>query len=197
VERDKINHAFRYGGAELARQTVADFLRVPVDCHIVLDPQGFVRIVDILGGINIYVENDMDYEDPYQDLYIHIKRGYQKLDGKTAMQYVRFRNDDLGDIGRMLRQQRFLKVFLDQLFSYSGLLKLPYLKPVIEEVVSTDLVAPTVFKMFRSFRSYGKEAVRFERLQGEPTTIDDISYLQTDPTEVKAMLDALDIAYIK
>ena len=91
-EGDKINHAHAYGGVALARQTAADFLSVPIDFYLTVDDGGFVKMIDSLGGIGIYVEDDMDYEDPYQNLYIHIKRGYQLMDGATAAKYVRFRS---------------------------------------------------------------------------------------------------------
>jgi anionic cell wall polymer biosynthesis LytR-Cps2A-Psr (LCP) family protein len=168
-----------------------------VDFHLVLDEQGFARIIDMLGGVNIYVEEDMDYEDPYQDLFIHIRRGYQTLDGVTAMKYLRFRDDELGDIGRVLRQQRFIKVFADKVFSFSGLLQLPHLKNVLEQSINTDLSLPDALRMLQSLRSYGKEAVRFEMLPGDPLTINGKSYWLSDQVKVRETLDALGIAYIK
>lgn len=77
-----------------------------------VDTNGFVEIVDILGGVDFYVPQDMNYEDPYQDLYIHLKEGQQHLDGDHAEQLVRFRkySGDLPpDKQRMKVQQDFLK----------------------------------------------------------------------------------------
>ena len=59
----------------------------------------------------------MDYEDPYANLKIHLKKGYQHLDGEKAGQYVRFRHDELGDIGRVERQQKFMKALAGQFFT--------------------------------------------------------------------------------
>lgn len=194
---DKINHAYAYGGAALSRQTVADFLNVPVSYHVVLDNESFMQIVDILGGIGVYVENDMDYEDPYQGLYIHIKKGYQKLNGEDSIKYVRYRSDELGDVGRVLRQQKFMKAFCEELFSVNGIFKLPYLQPVFAEAVKTDLSAYALFKMMLSFKKYSKEGIKFEMLPGEFETVDDVSYWITDPVDVMHELDKLGIKYLK
>ena len=194
---EKINHAYAHGGAPLARQAVADFLRAPIHLSLVVDVRGFARLVDALGGVNIYVENDMDYEDPYQDLFIHIKRGHQHMEGATAIRYVRFRSDELGDVGRVLRQQKFLKALADQLFSVGGLLKLPALAPLLEQTLETDVTLPRVVEMARSFRHYSKESINFEMLPGEFTSINDISYWETDREAVQPTLDKLGVFYIK
>lgn len=194
---DKINHAYAYGGEMLARQVTADFLSMPVSYHVVLDTEAFMHIVDILGGIGVYVENDMDYEDPYQKLYIHIKKGYQKLDGENSIKYVRYRSDELGDVGRVLRQQKFMKAFCETLFSSNGLLKAAYLRPVFAEGVKTDISMSALFKMALSFKKYSKEGINFGMLPGEFETVDDVSYWITDPVDVMHELDKLGIKYLK
>lgn len=195
--KEKINHAYAYGKEAMSRQAVADFLCTHVNYHAVLDTECFMRIVDVLGGIGIYVENDMDYEDPYQDLYIHIKKGYQKLNGEQAVKYIRFRSDELGDVGRVLRQQKFMKAFADQLFSFDGILKLPYLKPIFDNVLQTDINVLSFSKMVLSFKKYSKEGIEFEMLPGEFSTIDGISYWVVTPVQVRSTLDKLGIEYIK
>ena len=196
-KKEKINHAYAYGKEALSRQAVADLLQVPVNYHAVIDAECFMHIIDILGGIGIYVENDMNYEDPYQDLYIHIKKGYQRLDGEQAIKYIRFRSDELGDVGRVLRQQKFLKAFCEQLFSFSSPTKLPYLKPVFEEMLQTDVSLLGFTKMILSFKQYSKEGIDFEMLPGEFQTIGGISYWVSSPEQIRSTLDKLGIEYIK
>ena len=112
---EKINAAYAYGGAVMAKQTVANLLRVPIHYYALANWQGFIDIVNLIGGVDIYVDKDMYYEDPYADLVIDIKHGYQHMDGVTAGKYVRFRKDELGDIGRVQRQQKFLKAAAEQI----------------------------------------------------------------------------------
>jgi len=122
---DRINNIYQADGIDATVQTVRNLFGVPVDGYIKINIEGFVELVDIMGGVRIVVDEPMDYEDPYQDLYIHILPGDQVLDGQTSMEYVRFRADGMGDIGRIARQQKFLKAVMDQSLSMNNLTKLP------------------------------------------------------------------------
>ncbi|MBQ3450864.1 MAG: LCP family protein, partial [Selenomonadaceae bacterium] len=91
----KINAAYAHGGAKLTRETVEDFLGIEVDNYVMINKSRFAEVIDAMGGIDIYVERDMHYEDPWDDdggLYIDFKQGIQHLDGKTAIEYVRYRD---------------------------------------------------------------------------------------------------------
>ena len=79
-----------------------------------------MKAVDILGGVDLYVERNMNYDDPFANLSIHLTKGYQHLDGQKAGQYGRFRYDELGDIGGVQRQQRFLKALSDEMFRFGS-----------------------------------------------------------------------------
>ena len=190
---EKINHAYAYGEEKLARQTVANLLDIPIDYHIVLDGQGFMHIIDVLGGVGVYVENDMNYDDPYQGLSIHLKKGYQKLTGEQAVKYIKFRNDELGDIGRVLRQQKFFKAFLDEFFSLSTVLKAPYIKDVFTNSVKTDIDLPSMTKMMLSFKKYEKESIKYDMLPGEFKTINSTSYWLTNDDEIRKELEKMKI----
>lgn len=146
---DRINAVHAYGGPEMTMKIVADFLDVNVDYYIETDFAGFSRIIDTLGGIEIDVEKDMSYTDTAQDLYIDIKAGKQILDGKEALDYVRYR-DYLGDIalvnpqydiygGRVERQRKFVMALIDEVLQPSIILKLPKLISQLWGAVNTDL----------------------------------------------------------
>ena len=122
---DKINAAYAYGDRKLSQQTVESLLGIKIDHYIVIDVHGFTKIIDALGGIDIDVEKRMYYEDPWDDdggLYIDLQPGMQHMDGKTAVTYVRYRDEE-GDIGRIRRQQKILslsdkvKNYIDQHYS--------------------------------------------------------------------------------
>jgi len=166
-------------------------LGVPVHFHLALDKAALKKIIDHLGGIKLQVENDMNYEDPRQNLHIRIKRGSQHMDGETAVKYLRFRNDELGDVGRVLRQQQFLKALASQVFSLNGLAKWPGLEPLVLGTTDTNLTLPFFLRMVRSFSRYDKEAIRFEVLPGGAVTINGVSYWKTDSAELEKLLNKL------
>jgi len=104
----KINSAYALGGPPLCVETVSSLLGVPVYYYAKTDFQGIQKIVDAMGGVVIDVEKDMNYDDNWGNLHIHLKKGRQRLNGYDAMCYVRFRHDAEGDYGRMKRQKKFL-----------------------------------------------------------------------------------------
>ncbi|MDD4722947.1 MAG: LCP family protein, partial [Acidaminococcaceae bacterium] len=123
---DKINHAYAYGGHKMTSQTVEEFLGIRINNYVIIDFKGFVRIIDAIGGIDIDVEKNMHYTDPYDDdgLVINLNKGWQHLDGKKAIEYVRYRDEE-GDIGRIKRQQKFIASVYHKITSPKILLKVP------------------------------------------------------------------------
>jgi LCP family protein required for cell wall assembly len=113
----KLNHAYMVGDNRLLIKTVSEYLNVPIDFVVKFGLTGVVRFVDAIGGVDVTVPKDMSYDDNAGNLHIHIKKGYQKLDGQQALNYLRFRHDDAADIGRIKRQQEFLKTVINQLMA--------------------------------------------------------------------------------
>lgn len=194
---DKINHAYAYGGVPLAKKTVANLLMVPIHYYVLLNWQGFIDVIDIIGGLDYYVENDMDYEDPYADLSIHIEHGFQHMDGKKAGEYIRFRNDEMGDIGRVQRQQRFLKALASEMFSIGNVVKVPTLINSVEKHLQTDMDFLTMVKAANSFKVFGGEKVRAQMLYGDFQTIDGVSYWVTSQDKTEQTLKELNIPFKK
>lgn len=188
--RDKINAAYAYGGPQLAKQAVADLTGLPVHYYIQVNLQGFARIVDLVGGVDINVEKRMDYEDPTQDLYIHLKPGLQHLNGAQALQYVRFRSDRQGDLGRIGRQQGFLKAIGQQILTPSILPQLPALIGETAKMLSTDIAAADRITLaLAAYRYYGN-GVDMSTLPGEAKYVDGISYFIADQEQLQAQLAA-------
>ncbi|GIQ69166.1 LytR family transcriptional regulator [Xylanibacillus composti] len=138
---DRINAALAYGGPELAMRTVSEWLDIPVQYYIYVDFQGFVKLIDAIGGIDFYVEKDMYYssraDGPEYD--INLKKGQQHMDGHTALQYVRFRYDALSDYARTERQRKFMTAVAKKMQSFSSILKLPNTLKAIEPYIETNL----------------------------------------------------------
>jgi LCP family protein required for cell wall assembly len=188
----KVNAAYAWGGLNTAKQTVENLLGVPLDRVVLVRLEGFKRIVDLLGGVEIDIEKDMHYVDRKQRLYIHLKKGYRLLDGKKAMQYVRFRHDPLGDLGRIQRQQKFLKALAAKMFQWQEVDRLPELTRQIMEQLETDMTTREVLYLARFGKDLPPERIFTAVLPGQPQNIDGVSYYIPDETRVTHALDELE-----
>lgn len=137
---DKINDANVRGGATLAAQTVSANLNgVQIDRYVRVSTDAFKELVDLLGGVEVYVPKRMEYEDQTQKLKIDLQPGLQTLNGVQAEQFARFRNDDLGDIGRVQRQQTLLKALRKKLLHPTVIPRIPSLIKAMSKYVDTNL----------------------------------------------------------
>lgn len=187
---DKINHAYPYGGIELLNRTLINYLGMPIHYYIELDYSSFPKIVDLLGGVDIYVEKRLKYVDKAGDLYIDIPQGLQRMDGETALKFVRFRHDALGDIGRIKRQQQFMKALLQKIANQAVSTKMPTLLKEILQAVQTDLPAEEALKLAMYFRDMPPQNIRFFTLPGKPAVLSGVSYWLGDVNRALAMLSA-------
>lgn len=136
----KIDWANLVGGADLAKKVISEKLdNVQIDRYVRISRNGFIQVVDTLGGIEVNIPKKMDYTDETQHLNIHFLPGVQKLNGKHLEEYVRFRHDKLGDIGRVQRQQEVLKAIMQALLQPATIIKLPQILQVARENIDTDL----------------------------------------------------------
>lgn len=137
----RINAALSMGGPELAMKTVSEWLDIPIQYYIYVDFEGFVKLIDAIGGIDFYVEKDMYYHSNADgpEYTIDLKEGQQHLDGKKALQYVRFRHDALSDYARTERQREFMTAVAKKLQSFSSLVRLPATLNKIEPFIETNL----------------------------------------------------------
>ncbi|WP_378953320.1 LCP family protein [Pelosinus sp. sgz500959] len=184
---DKINHAYAFGGAKLSKSSVENLLTIPVDYTVVINFQGFVHMIDAIGGVTIDVDKRMYYSDPYDDdggLYIDLRPGIQKLNGKTAMEYVRYRDEE-GDIGRVSRQQKFLKGLLKELSEPQIITSLPNLIKEFAIAVKTDMPSKEMVKLIPIISEAAKIGLYTEWVAGTPYWIHDVSYWLPDIKELR------------
>jgi LCP family protein required for cell wall assembly len=136
----KINEANVEGGPALTAETVSNLLNgVTIDRYVRVNVQGVEKLIDALGGVTVYVPRDMKYQDDSQHLYINLKAGKQHLDGAKAQQFLRFRYDEYGDIGRVQRQQMLMRAIVEQALKPQILLKIPEILSAIQSHVDTNL----------------------------------------------------------
>jgi LCP family protein required for cell wall assembly len=135
----KINAAHALGGAPLTLRAVQNFLGVRFPYYIEITERGYVRLIDAVGGVNIHVEKDLNYDDNWDGLHIHLQKGYRRLGGKAAIEFARFRHDPLGDIGRIRRQQEVMGALLDELRRPQIVTHLDRILKVFREDITTNL----------------------------------------------------------
>jgi len=179
---DKINHAYAYGGHKLSKQAVEGLLGIKIDHHIMINIAGFTKIIDAIGGVTIDVEKRMYYNDPYDDnggLVIDLRPGVQHMDGATAIQYVRYRDEE-GDIGRVERQQKFLKAVINEVASPSVIKKIPGIIREVSNVVQSDMSTSEMLTLAKIFNDASKKGLKTDMVPGKPAFIDDISYWLPD-----------------
>ncbi len=164
---DKINAALAYGGPLLTAQTVSDFLQVPIHHWVMVKLDGVENLVDALGGVEIDVERNMQYYDRSAGLRISLKKGPQILDGAKAHQYIRFRHDAYGDIGRVQRQQRFMQALTTKLLDPMTITRLPQLLEVAQANVETSMSTPQLFQYANWAKGLTLDAVHMVMVPGE------------------------------
>ena len=140
--KTKINHAFAYGGVDLTKQTLEQDFGIVPDYTAVVDFQAFRDLVDAIGGVTIEVPFHM--YNPVEA--IDLPAGMQTLNGKQALQFVRFRDDE-GDAPRIQRQQEFMIVLKNQLMSAGTLASIPALCEAVEANVEMDMSGSTLLKV--------------------------------------------------
>lgn len=189
---DKINSAYAYGGWKLTRDVVEDLLDTPVDHYVLVNTRSFPRIIDAIGGIDLYVESRMYYVDEWDDavpggLVIDLYPGMQHMDGVTAMSYVRYRDEE-GDIGRIARQQRFMRAVMEKVTSPAIVTRLPAVIRECMGAVETDLSFRQILELAGSIKEAQGNGLRAEMLPGRPLYIDEVSYWVPDLTETRTRL---------
>ena len=136
----KINEANYYGGPALAAKSVSSLLGgVGIDRYVVVNIHAMKSLIDVMGGVDFYVPKDMKYVDESQHLYIDLKAGKQKLNGAQVVQFLLYRHDDLGDIGRVQRQQLLMRALSEQFLNFGTLSRLPQILSVIQSHIDTNL----------------------------------------------------------
>ena len=137
----RANTALQLGGPELAMRTIGELLGLPIQYYISTDFEGFIALVDAIGGVTIDVEKNMQYTDNAdKNLYdIDLKKGVQLLDGKQSLQYVRFRYDAMSDFTRTERHRKFLNALATELKTGDTLVRLPSILRAIEPYIKTNL----------------------------------------------------------
>ena len=167
---DKINHAYAFGGATMAMDTVENFLDIPIDYYVTINMESFQDIVDAVGGVT--VENDLDFT--YDG--VHFTKGTLTLSGADALKYSRMRYDDPnGDFGRQNRQRQIIQAVIKKGASLSSLTKYDDILDALSKNVQTNLDFSDMNEIQGNYRA-ATTTIDQITIDGSGTKIDGIYY---------------------
>ena len=150
----------------------------------------FAEAVDLIGGIDYELPEAMHYDDPAQDLHIHLEAGRRRLSGEEAMGLVRYRAGYRnGDLDRVAVQQRFLDAAIGQILSLGSVPRLPELAELIASHTDTELSAANIAWLLRQTLQCRREELRFHTAPNTPATVAGLSYVLLEPEDWLAMIN--------
>ena len=184
--RSKINEAFAFGGAKTTAAVVSRLMGgVRIDATLAVQPKDAAQIVDAMGGINVDVNESMDYDDSNGQLHIHLKKGEQYLTGSRVVGYMRFRHDAASDFGRVQRQRQVLKAMMKQLSQPQNWAKLPHLLDLARSDVKTELTTDQLAALLEIYRNVSDDDIRDFTLPSRAGWVGDASVVFVDPRWAK------------
>ena len=187
----KINAAHAIGGIKMTVKTVEDSLGVKVDKYIMFHDQGVREVVKALGGVDIYVEKNMRYDDWSGKLHINFTKGKHHLTENDVVEYLRFRHDAMGDIGRTKRQQWFLRGLLADLKKPETIIKIPKIVSVVSKYVKTDMSPYEMTQYATLATHFDMDNIEVAMLPGAPDKYGLVSYWILDPEQTQKVVDRL------
>lgn len=186
----KLNSAIGAGGVEELLERVTGLIGYRPDGYVLVDLDGFISVVNAVGGIKFDVPQDMYYHDPVQDLLIDLKAGEQRLWGKDAMGLVRYRSGYAqADLKRVEVQRNFLKAAMKQVVNLKTLPKAPLLMSIVMSNVETDMGMDNFIWLAKAMLTCGKDDIRMETLPGYTKMMNGGSYFVIDKSAAAELLN--------
>jgi LCP family protein required for cell wall assembly len=168
--KDKINHAYAFGGPAMSMDTVQQYLDIPIDHYISINMAGLKELVDAVGGIE--VNNDLTFSQSGYDFTI----GKISLSGEQALAYSRMRYEDPnGDYGRQERQRKIVEGIAKKVLSFDGISKYQGILSAVENNMKTDMSFDNMKTIALDYRD-AFATIKQDQLKGEGFMQDGISY---------------------
>ncbi|RCX20201.1 LytR family transcriptional attenuator [Anaerobacterium chartisolvens] len=192
----KINSLIGKMGEAGIIEKVEELTGLKIDYYITLDFDGFKKIVDTLGGVEINVPFNMNYDDDEQDLHIHLNKGKQVLDGEKSEQFIRYRkgNDKtegykFGDLDRSKAQQEFIKAFIGQKMKLRYLPKAGEIFLILKDCMKTNIEIGDVYYYYDQLAQFDFDNINTFSLPGESRYTNNIWYYIYDKEKTLEMID--------
>ena len=197
---DKINSLYSKSPEKLLEK-VSDITGMDVEYYAVVDNNALIEIVDIIGGVNFNVPIDMDYDDPTQDLHIHLSQGIQKIDGKKAEQLLRFRHNNDGtsypveygdnDYGRMRTQREFISETLKQTLVIKNIFKSKEILDTVFNNIETNMEIKELLPYIPDAVEFDINSIISNQLPGESKKLNNLWFFVYDKKETKNLVQEM------
>ena len=197
---DKINSLYSKSPEKLLEK-VSDITGMDVEYYAVVDNNALIEIVDIIGGVNFNVPIDMDYDDPTQDLHIHLSQGIQKIDGKKAEQLLRFRHNNDGtsypveygdnDYGRMRTQREFISETLKQTLVIKNIFKSKEILDTVFNNIETNMEIKELLPYIPDAVEFDINSIISNQLPGESKKLNNLWFFVYDKKETKKLVQEM------
>ena len=198
---DKINSLYSKSPEKLLKK-VSEITGIDLDYYVVINTNTLVEIVNIVGGINYNVPIDMNYDDPTQNLHIHLKKGYQLIDGPKAEQLLRFRHNNDGssypseygdnDYGRMRTQREFMVETLKQSIDIKNLKNSKNILETIFNNIETNLEKEQIKLYIPTIIDFNTNNITSKQLPGQSEKCNELWFFIYDKKETKKMIEELE-----
>ncbi|MCR8850531.1 LytR family transcriptional regulator [Rossellomorea sp. SC111] len=184
--RDKINHAYAFGGVEMSMDTVEGLLDIPIDYYVQVNMDGFKDIVNAVGGVT--VNNDLNFNSGGYSF----EKGQLTLNGKEALAFSRMRHEDpRGDFGRQLRQREIIQAVINEGASVSSLWNFDDIFDALGNNVKTNLKFEEMVDIQKHYKSASKNIEQIQIKTGSGTRIDNIYYYVIPNEELSEIQNTL------
>jgi LCP family protein required for cell wall assembly len=186
----KINSVMETEGVKGACKSIQDVLQgVPINYYAVVNYDGIEKIIDEMDGVPMDVPFNMYYTDKKQGLYIDIKKGKQTLDGKHAVQFLRYRKGYTdGDIGRLEAQQKFVKAAVKEAIKLKNL---PGMAQTVVDNIDSDIDVRAMLYLASGIKGLSSKSISSYMLPGEAGNVSGSKlsfWLPADKDEVIEMM---------
>lgn len=199
---DKINSLYNNGkDAKKTLDAVNKITGLDIKYYIVVDTEALIKLVDTIGGLEFNVPIDMNYTDASQDLYINLKKGWQKLTGAQVEQLVRFRHNNNGssyshsygneDFGRMRTQREVITEIAKQTIQFKNITEIGNIVDVLSKYINTNVDINLIKDYIPYIKDFNTENMRAEQLPGKATYLGILSFFLLDEEETKTLIDEM------
>ncbi len=202
IGNDKINVLF-YKSHEKFLNEISKIAGIDIDYYAVINNDALIKIVDIMGGVDFDVPIDMNYDDPTQDLHIHLEKGMQHIDGEKAEQLLRFRHNNDGtsypgnygdnDFGRMKTQRAFMEAMAKQLISIKNVFNVKKIYNTVMDNIDTNYDMKEAKKYVPTLADFKFEKITSNQLPGKSERHNDIWFFVYDSKATRELIKELKI----
>ena len=199
---NKLNSFYSNGSTpEKTMEAINEVTGLNISKYVLIDTKALKELVDIIGEVEFDVPINMDYDDDSQQLYIHLQKGIQKLNGDKVEQLVRFRHNNNGstypyeygieDYGRMRTQRELIKTILKQTVQLKNVKEIGKIMDLAEKYIQTNMN----FSELKNYISYivnmNIDNIQTEQLPGESKVLNGIWFFLNDKKETEEVVNRL------